>query len=120
MKKKELTRFKQLLEDMKNDIMKNARKTLAEEAEIDVNDLPDENDLASSETIQSMIFRLRDREKFLLGKIHRALEKINEGTYGVCESCGDEIPPKRLEVRPVTEYCIQCKEDLEKEERSYV
>ena len=45
--------------------------------------------------------------------------KIDSGEYGVCESCGDEISLKRLEARPVTDYCIKCKEEQERVERSF-
>ena len=63
-------------------------------------DLADEIDQASSEYAQSMIFRLRDREKFLLAKIDKALARIESGTFGVCEKCEEEISVKRLEARP--------------------
>ena len=44
----------------------------------------------------------------MVGKIDEALEKINEGTYGVCESCGDPIQPERLEALPYATRCIEC------------
>ena len=119
MNQKDIKRFKKMLEDSKRDILKSARKTLMEESAFDVDDLPDEIDLASSEYNQSMIFRLRDREKFLLKKIDSALSRIEAGTFGVCENCEDEISIKRLEARPVTSLCIRCKEEQEKQERSY-
>ena len=70
MNKKDLKRFKAILEDQKRQILVQAKKTLTEESSFDTDDLPDEIDLASSEYSQSMIFRLRDREKFLLNKIN--------------------------------------------------
>ena len=82
-------------------------------------DLPDEVDLASSESEQSMSLRLRDRERVLLRKIEKALKKIEEGTYGTCDTCSEEIGIKRLEARPVTDLCIRCKEEQEKMERTY-
>ena len=119
MTQKELKRFKQILEESKAAVITSARRTLAEEAAFDTDDLPDEIDLASSEYQQSMIFRLRDREKFLLEKIEKALERIADGTFGICEQCDEEISVKRLEARPVTTLCIRCKEEQEKEEKSY-
>ncbi len=119
MNQRELKRFKKLLEESKKEVLERARQTLQEEATFDTDDLPDEIDLASSEYQQSMVFRLRDREKFLLEKIDKALERIADGTFGQCEECGDEISAKRLEVRPVTTLCIRCKEEQEKEEKSY-
>jgi len=119
MNKKDLKRFKDLLEAERDALLKNARKTLEEEATVDPDDLPDEYDLASSEYHQSLALRLRDREKFLLSKIEKALAKIEDGSFGNCEECGEEISVKRLEARPVTTLCIRCKEEQEKMEKSY-
>src|SRR3981189_3536197 len=107
---KDLKRFKKILEESKKNLLLSARKTLMEESNFDTDDLPDEIDLASSEYAQSMVFRLRDREKFLLKKIERALLRIQDGTFGVCERCEEPISPKRLEARPVTTLCIRCKD----------
>ena len=116
---KESKRFKKLLEENKRALLLSAKKTLSEEATFDTDDLPDEIDLASSEYTQSMVFRLRDREKFLLKKIDDALARIESGTYGICEICEEDLSVKRLEARPVTTMCIRCKEEQEKAEKSY-
>ncbi len=117
--KKDLKRFKTMLEESKRQLLVSAKKTLSEEASFDTDDLPDEIDLASSEYTQSMIFRLRDREKFLLAKIDKALARIENGTFGICEKCEEEISAKRLEARPVTTLCIRCKEEQEQKEKSF-
>jgi DnaK suppressor protein len=117
--KKDLKRFRELLLEERNALIKKASKTLAEEATLDVNELPDEIDQASAEYSQSFIFRLRDREKYYLSKIDKAIEKIDSGEFGTCEACSEEISTKRLEARPVTTLCIRCKEEQEMEERSY-
>jgi len=116
---KDLKRFKKMLEDSKASLLESAKRTLMEESNFDTDDLPDEIDLASSEYAQSMVFRLRDREKFLLMKIDRALKRVDDGTFGVCERCEEDISIKRLEARPVTTLCIRCKEEQEKREKSY-
>ncbi len=116
---KDLKRFKKTLEDSRTAILQNARKTMEEESNFDTDDLPDEIDQASSEYAQSMVFRLRDREKFLLKKIEKALARIEDGTFGLCERCEEPISAKRLEARPVTTLCIRCKEEQEKKEKSY-
>lgn len=119
MNQKDLKRFKKLLEDSKASLLESAKRTLMEESNFDTDDLPDEIDLASSEYAQSMVFRLRDREKFLLQKIDRALQRVEDGSFGICERCEEDISPKRLEARPVTSLCIRCKEEQEKKEKSY-
>lgn len=116
---KDLKRFKKTLEDSRKALLDSARKTMEEESNFDTDDLPDEIDQASSEYAQSMVFRLRDREKFLLKKIDRALARIEDGSFGVCERCEEPISLKRLEARPVTTLCIRCKEEQEKKEKSY-
>ena len=119
LKKKDLKRFRELLHEKKDEILKNAKRTLNEDMTLDADDLPDEMDLASSEYLQSFTFRLRGREKTFLKKIERALAKIDEGTFGICEECEEPISIKRLEARPETTLCIRCKEDQERMEKAY-
>lgn len=119
MKKSELKRFRKILEEKRNALIQNAENLKAEGMVLDQNDLADEMDLASSEGMQSFEFRLRGREKTFLSKITKALAKIDEGEFGVCESCEEPISPKRLEARPETTLCIRCKEEQERDERSF-
>jgi DnaK suppressor protein len=119
MNKATLKKFRTLLTDKRDEILKKAKQTLEQDMALDTDDLPDEMDLASSEYLQSFTFRLRGREKTFLDKIEKALKKIDEGTFGVCEECGEEISVKRLEARPETTLCIRCKEDQERMEKDY-
>lgn len=117
--KKELGKFKEQLLEKRRAVLARAQKTLTEDMTLDPNDLADEMDLAASEYIQSFEFRLRGREKSLLAKIDLALRKIEEGTFGTCETCEEPIGKKRLEARPETNLCIRCKEDQERDERTF-
>ena len=126
MNKVQLKKFKTLLTEKRDEIVKKAKQTLEEDMTLDANDLPDEMDLASSEYLQSFQFRLRGREKAFLDKIGKAIDKITnalakieDGTFGVCEECGEEISVKRLEARPETTLCIKCKEDQERMEKDF-
>jgi len=119
MNKAQLKKFTALLEAKRDEIIKKARQTLTEDMVLDASDLPDEMDLASSEYNQSLTFRLRGREKSFLDKIQKALVKIEDGTFGQCEACDEEISVKRLEARPETTLCIRCKEDQERAEKDY-
>ena len=119
MNKKELKRFQEILLQRKKELIQTAEVTRERGMSLDTDDLPDEVDLASSEAEQSMNLLLRDRERVLVKKIDKALVKIEQGDYGVCESCGEEIGLKRLEARPVTDLCIRCKEEQERIERSF-
>lgn len=120
MKKKDLERFAALLQQQKRELLDKARKTLMEDMALDVNELPDDMDFASSQADQGILLRLRGREKTLLKKIDEAIMRIGEGEFGVCEDCGEDIHLKRLEARPVTTLCIRCKEEQERKERLYL
>ena len=77
----------------------------------------DSLDESVEEAMYSTELRLKDREKFLLGKIKGALERIEGGTLDECEDCEQEIGYARLAARPVTTLCIGCKEERERAER---
>lgn len=117
MNKRDREKFKKILIEQKEQLLGNARKALSGDIHLDPDDFPDEIDTASSEVGLSFIGRLRERERGLLNKIDAALEKIEQGVYGECENCGEEIGLKRLEARPVAELCIDCKAEQEKLER---
>ena len=119
MKKREVKKFRDILESQKKRLLFSAQKMVDEDLTLPTEDLSDEVDLASNEISQSISFRLRDRERLLLQKIDEALERIEHGAFGVCDICGEEIEIKRLEARPVTTLCIGCKEESEQKERSY-
>ena len=121
MKKKLTQRQKRILEIKKN-LLKQKQQIL-EEAGIMLSNLPSNSnlseigDIASVEIDRNFLLRLRDRERKLLKKIEKAIEKIDNGTYGICEVCGAEIPIERLEARPVTDLCIECKTEQEETEK---
>jgi DnaK suppressor protein len=91
MTKVQLKKFRDMLEAKREEIIKRAQQTLDQDMALDTDDLPDEMDLASSEYLQSFTFRLRGREKAFLDKIQKAIDKIDNGTFGVCDDCGDKI-----------------------------
>src|SRR5262245_36394490 len=99
---KTLARFRKTLLEEKQRILNNSRNAVRNELALSPDDLPDETDLAASEINQNLIFKLRDRERQLLSKIDEALERMDEGVFGVCEDCEEPIEPKRLEARPVS------------------
>ncbi len=119
---KQLTlREKKILEIKKNLLAQ--KKALLDEAEEALNKLPGQTvfpdlaDQATAETERSFMLRLRGRERRLLKKIEDAIEKIEQGVFGICDKCGKEIAMRRLEARPVTTMCIECKIQQEEEEK---
>ena len=119
MRKRELDKFKKLLLAEKETIVRHLSELEgASETQLSQSG-GDPVDLASVEITQAQIQKLGNREKKLLSKIDYSLKKIETGDYGVCELCGEKISPARLEARPVAQYCIDCKTELEQNERRY-
>jgi DnaK suppressor protein len=77
---------------------------------------PDPTDRASLESERNLTLRIRDRERKLRNKVQEALARIEAGTFGICESCEEEIGHKRLDARPVTTLCVNCKSAQEDDE----
>lgn len=115
MKKEVLKRFKKLFEEQKANVLYNDRIIRAD-FEVSTDDRMDDVDQASSDVEQSLRMRLRNREMLLLKKVDEALKRIEEGTFGMCQSCENDIEIKRLEARPTATLCIACKEDEERRE----
>jgi DnaK suppressor protein len=77
----------------------------------------DLGDQASAEIDRNFMLRIKGRERKLIKKIEEAIERIEEGTFGICEKCGEDIDLRRLDARPVTTMCIECKTLQEEEEK---
>ena len=117
MRKRDQQRFKKILTAQREQLAGNAKRAVKGDVHLDPDDFPDEIDTAASEVNLAFTGRLRERERGLISKIDQAIEKIEDGVYGECEGCGEEIGLKPLEARPVAELCIDCKSEQEKRER---
>ena len=109
--------FREILKDRFEEILVEAEKTVSGMTTANEN-YPDPTDRASLESERNFMLRIRDRERKLLTKIKSALERIDSGEFGVCESCGDDIGEERLNARPVTTLCISCKKKQEALEKA--
>ena len=116
MDEQELSQFKKQLESMKVAINSDVEKTLTEMTSQPGN-IPDPNDRATMESDRSFELRIRGRERKLMEKVDEALARIEDGTYGICAGCGEEIAVKRLQARPVAKFCIDCKTKQEQKEK---
>ena len=116
MKKKDVEYFQDFLAKRLNELLNHADDTVSGMTAPKEN-FPDPADRASLEADRNFMLRIRDRENKLIKKIKKALDRIENETFGVCEKCGEDIGLKRLKARPVTTQCIDCKtkeEALEK------
>jgi DnaK suppressor protein len=111
----ELTTLKGILDEQLNELLSQSREAVTELTEVRETDA-DPLDLAVTESNRDFTLRMADRERKLLAKIRYALERMQNGEYGVCESCGAPITFGRLMARPVASLCIDCKTEAEQVE----
>ena len=116
MEKEKLEEFRALLNEHLETLLTEATRTMNDMTD-EEETFPDPTDRASVESDRNFLLRIRDRERKLIIKIKEALTRIDNGTYGICEECGDEISEQRLKARPVTTYCIDCKTSQEENEK---
>lgn len=114
--KKKQEYFRELLTQRLNGLLDEANKTVSGMTNNREN-FPDPTDRATLESDRNFTLRIRDRERKLIGKIKDALERLENGTFGICEECEGGISEERLIVRPVTTLCIECKKKQENQER---
>jgi len=117
MKKKDQEYFKKHLTERLETLLAEACGTVSGMTD-EKPTFPDPTDRAALESDRNFTLRIRDRERKLIAKIRQALERIDNGTYGICESCGGDITLKRLKARPVTTQCIECKTEEEARENA--
>jgi len=86
-------------------------KTERNPGDREVGDFYDDVDI---EKDRQMVYTLGERERAKLNALNAAIEKIEDGTYGLCEECGEEINKKRLKIIPFAQFCINCQSDHEK------
>jgi DnaK suppressor protein len=115
MRKALLKNVREKLLEMRRQVMREIDNDLKQGREGAKDDGMDTYDLASEERDREISFLLSDRERGKLQAIQEALERIEDGSYGMCESCESEIAAGRLEALPFTRLCVSCQSDREKE-----
>jgi DnaK suppressor protein len=116
MRKRDLEAFRKLLHERRDELIHEASRTVDGMGE-NREQFPDPTDRASLEGNRNLMLRIRDRERKLITKIDEALGRIDDGSYGKCEECGQDIGIERLRARPVTTLCIDCKSLQEAQEK---
>ncbi|BDM63275.1 RNA polymerase-binding transcription factor DksA [Shewanella sp. NFH-SH190041] len=108
MNDRQMDHFKTILDAWRNQLREEVDRTVNHMQDEAAN-FPDPVDRAAQEEEFSLELRARDRERKLIKKIEKTLQKIEEDDFGFCESCGIEIGIRRLEARPTADLCIDCK-----------
>ena len=116
MDEKDLAYFKNHLTQWMEELLDHADDTV-EKLSDPQEHLADPLDRASAESDRNWTLRIRDRESMLINKIKDSLVDIENGDYGICEDCGEDISIQRLKARPVTSLCINCKTKRETAEK---
>jgi DnaK suppressor protein len=114
MEKKKLDQFKKRLEERQQTLRKAVSRTEEDGRIADQEAAQDIADRAANSYTKEFLVSQSNNERQLLQLVETALGRIREGTFGECESCGNEINAKRLEAVPWTRYCIACQEKKEK------
>jgi len=117
MKKKDIEYFEDLLRTRLEELVSHGDDTVSGMT-VPKENFPDPTDRATLETNRNFMLRIRDREHKLIKKVKKALKRIEKGTFGTCESCGEPISIKRLKARAVTTQCIKCKTKEEAQEKA--
>ncbi len=114
---KERTYYKTKLEKMLSELETGSGETVQEMKDTN-QEFPDPTDRANYESERNTALRIRDRERKLIKKIRSAIVRLEEDEYNVCKECGEYIRKQRLDARPVTTLCINCKELEEQKEKT--
>jgi DnaK suppressor protein len=115
MREREIKKFRKHFEDQLQNLIFNDR-VIREDFSVNHDDRFDEIDQATTDTEQAMRMRLCNREVLYLKKVQDALQRIEDGTFGLCEECEEPIELRRLQARPTATLCVGCKEDQERRE----
>jgi DnaK suppressor protein len=108
------TQVKEQLLRMRAELLKEVSDSYATCRELGQDGVADIGDMSANAYSRDVLFNLSETQRRQIRDIDAALERIDKGEYGVCMHCGEAIAPRRLEVRPFSRYCIECKTDIEK------
>jgi DnaK suppressor protein len=112
-----MERFKEvreLLLRMRADLLREVSESYAACRELGQDGVPDIGDMSANAYSRDVLFNLSETQRQQILDIEAALERLDKGEYGICMNCGESIAPRRMEVRPFSRYCIDCKTDIEK------
>ena len=107
-------RIKEQLLQMRKGLLQEVSQSMRAESDHLKHDIGDFYDHASSDRDRELALMLADRDREKLALVDDALKRIDAGTYGICESCDEEIDKERLSAMLFTKLCLSCQEELER------
>ena len=112
--KKAIAKFKKILLKEREQIVGDVKQIVESSKEMGQDGIQDIGDEAANMYNKQVLLSLNENERIRLKEVDESLDRIENGTYGICDECGGPISLKRLEVRPVAKYCVPCLTKLEK------
>jgi len=114
MDNQQLEDAKQRLLQMSQEVIQDVQGAYAACRELGQDGVPDIGDMSATTYSRDVLFNLSETQQRKLRDIDAALDRLANGEYAICVRCEEEIPPKRMDVRPFSRYCVDCKTEVEK------
>ena len=118
MRKDRVAYFRKRLQEKQRQLVEEVGRNSLYGKDQEDDSIKDLGDQANTAYNREFLFELGNGDRRLLREVVTALQKIEEGSYGSCERCGEAISDKRLEALPFARYCIECQRAVEEEERT--
>jgi len=112
--RKTIAKFRKILLKEREQIVGDVKQIVESSKEMGQDGIQDIGDEAANMYNKQVLLSLNENERMRLKEVDESLDRIENGSYGICEECGGPISLKRLEVRPVAKYCVPCLTKLEK------
>lgn len=113
MNKRDIEKIRTILEEEKQDLLETVNKIKEKETDYLNDSVGDDVDKATGDYQREILFYLSDQDRNKVDAIEDALQKIDEGRFGICENCEKKISNDRLKARPYSRLCIKCKPSIE-------
>jgi len=114
MDEEQLQEIKTRLLQMREEVLAESQRAYAASQSLGKDGVPDIGDMSSNSYNQEVLMNLSEAQRAQVRDIDAALERMEQGVYGLCLRCEEEIPSRRMEVRPFSRYCVDCKSEVEK------
>jgi DnaK suppressor protein len=114
MEEKQIAETRERLLRLRRTMTQEVQQSRAASREIGQDGVSDIGDMSATTYARDLLLNLSENQRQRIRDIDAALDRIDKGEYGICQRCEEEIEPRRLEVRPFSRYCVECKTDVEK------
>ncbi|MCK4623629.1 MAG: TraR/DksA family transcriptional regulator [Desulfuromonadales bacterium] len=114
MEEEQLQETRKNLLKIREEVLLEAERAYAASQSLGKDGVPDIGDMSSNSYNQEVLMNLSETQRARVRDIDAALDRMDKGVYGLCARCEEEIPSRRMEVRPFSRYCVDCKSEVEK------